>query len=379
MYSVTPRNHCADNEVFVGLIMQYHYVGLDKIPEQPQPTMSVQHETIANCEPVAEQPESVADNELDDATIEQGDEHRRQISGTQQASMMCVENPESFRHTMCVAPAEGERPLNIMTDLTFEAMSNPDKFPYGTGTFNSDRPRKITYRKYFNQRLLDVDGRFARDLDYLFVAQYIAEAKQVVDDGDIFAMRQKPCRQFTAAQAKDQTILSQYVRKDKAYSFMKNIRGSPPYYQRTFYDLLAMIRQLGTPTWFFTLSAADLKWPDMIQTIARQYGVYYTDDDVAALSFDDKSNWIKRNPVTAARHFEYRLNSLFQGFLKSTAKPLGELTMPSELSSKQEVHHMHIVSYGSKMLQSLALITMMTCVTLLTSMSHVNCLTRMTN
>ena len=39
---------------------------------------------------------------------------------------------------------------------------------------------------------------------------------------------------------------------------MKNVRGSPPYYQRTFYDLLAMIRQLGTPTWFFTLSAADM-------------------------------------------------------------------------------------------------------------------------
>ena len=37
------------------------------------------------------------------------------------------------------------------------------------------------------------------------------------------------------------------VRSDKAYSFMKSIRGSPPYYQRTFYDLLAMIRQLGTP------------------------------------------------------------------------------------------------------------------------------------
>ncbi|CAI8018545.1 hypothetical protein GBAR_LOCUS11251 [Geodia barretti] len=28
----------------------------------------------------------------------------------------------------------------------------------------------------------------------------------------------------------------------------------------------------------------------MIQTIARQYGVYYTDDE--------KSNWLKRNPVT---------------------------------------------------------------------------------
>ena len=241
------------------------------------------------------------------------------------ASMMCVENPESFREIICVAPAEGEKPLNIMTDSNFEAMSNPDKFPFGVGTYTSERPRKLTYRKYFNQRLLDVDGRFARDLDYLFVAQYIVEAKQVSDDGNNFVWRQKPSRQFTAAQARNQTVLSQYVRKDRAYSFMKNIRGSPPYYQRTFYDLLAMIRQLGTPTWFFTLSAADLKWPDMIQTIAKQYGVHYTDDEVAKLSFDDKSNWLKRNPVTAARHFHYRLTVLFQGFLKSTAKPLGEI------------------------------------------------------
>ena len=71
---------------------------------------------------------------------------------------------------------------------------------------------------------------------------------------------------------------------------MKNIHGSPPYYQRVFYDLLAMIRQLGTPTRFFTVSAADLKWPDMIQAVARQYGVHYTDDEVAALTFEQKSN-----------------------------------------------------------------------------------------
>jgi len=72
---------------------------------------------------------------------------------------------------------------------------------------------------------------------------------------------------------------------------MKNIRGSPPYYQRVFYDLLAMINQLGTPTWFFTLSAADLKWPDMIQTIARQYGVHITLMSRLQLCL------LKRNPI----------------------------------------------------------------------------------
>ena len=59
------------------------------------------------------------------------------------ASMMCVENPESFRDIVCVAPAEGEKPLNIMTDSNFEAMSNPDKFPFGNGTFSSERLKNL--------------------------------------------------------------------------------------------------------------------------------------------------------------------------------------------------------------------------------------------
>ena len=58
---------------------------------------------------------------------------------------------------------------------------------------------------------------------------------------------------------------------------------------------------------------------------SRKYDVIYTDDEVAGLSFDDKSNWLKHNPLTAARYFQYRPNALFQGFLKSTAKLLGEI------------------------------------------------------
>ena len=190
-----------------------------------------------------------------------------------------------------------------MTDPHFESMSNPAKFPYGTGCFSSDRPQKMTYRKYFNQRLLDVDGRFAKDVDYLFTAQYIVESKPILDDCNHFVWRQKPGRDFTASQARDHSVLSQCIRKDKAYSFMKHIRGSPPYYQKTFYELLAMTRQLGTPTWFFKVSSADMKWPDIIQTIARQFGTEYTEEQIAALSFEEKSSWIRRNPITAARHF----------------------------------------------------------------------------
>ena len=76
-----------------------------------------------------------------------------QITGGPQASMMSVEHPEAI---ISVAPGEGQRPLFIMTDPNFEAMFNPDKFCLGSGTFYLERPRQLTYRKYFNQRLLDV-------------------------------------------------------------------------------------------------------------------------------------------------------------------------------------------------------------------------------
>ena len=203
--SVAPSNSNATCEMSVGLIKQYHYVGLDKMCDSSieQTAQNAQTISEANVQSTVANTDShdteTADDALDDAVIEEGDEHRIQISGAPMASMMCVKNPESFREIICVAPAEGEKPLNI---INFEAMSNL----YGVGTYSSERPRKLIYRKYFNQRLLDNDGRFARDPDYLFVAQYIVEAKQVSDDGNNFVCRQEPSRQFTAAHARDQTV-----------------------------------------------------------------------------------------------------------------------------------------------------------------------------
>ena len=84
---------------------------------------------------------------LDDTAIEEGDEHTRQIIGGPLASIMSIENPETFNEIVCVAPAEGQRPLSIMTDSNFETMSNPEKFPISDGCFAAERPRKLTYRK----------------------------------------------------------------------------------------------------------------------------------------------------------------------------------------------------------------------------------------
>lgn len=73
-------------------------------------------------------------------------------------------------------------------------------------------------------------------------------------------------------------------------------------------ELLACVKLLGPFTWFITLSAADLQWPEVIQIIARQYGQSFSDQDIEDMAWEEKCSWIRRNPVTAARHFDYRLN-----------------------------------------------------------------------
>ena len=44
---------------------------------------------------------------------------------------------------------------------------------------------KLPIRKYFQQWLLNIDGRFAQNIEYLFCTQYIADIKQIESDATL--------------------------------------------------------------------------------------------------------------------------------------------------------------------------------------------------
>ena len=111
---------------------------------------------------------------------------------------------------------------------------------------------------------------------------------------------------------KNPALLEQLVRNEQGYKFQNNVRGSPAYWQDQFYDVLAMLQTLRIPTWFITLSAADLHWPEMIQAVAVQFGKKLSKTDVLKMSIAERSRYLCQTPwlVYECFNIEFRHSSL---------------------------------------------------------------------
>ena len=184
----------------LGLIGQFHYMALDQADtghcsqaqdpafSQVQTVQEEQHQS-QHTAPTSEQEDQ--EQAEDDAAFH----HQSQLRGLPYDTVMHREDADtSVDGVFSVVPGEGQKPLAILTDEHFEEMCNPSKYPGGSFGLMANREKKLTVRKYFNQRLLDVDGRFAKDVEYLLAVQYAVESKQVADDANI-VLRQSQGRQ----------------------------------------------------------------------------------------------------------------------------------------------------------------------------------------
>lgn len=212
-----------------------------------------------------------------------------------------------------------------MTDKLCEELAFPVLFPKGRFDYTASRDIKLSPVKYFNTRLLHYSKRLASNPAYLFFAQFIIEKKKVSDSINI-ALKKVHGEPVTASQVRSNTrVLQNLMSQDQAYLFLRQIPGSPPYWPKFKYEVVAVVKQLGIPTWFMTLSCADLRWPELLQIISRSSSTNMTDEEVNALSYDEKCRLINFNPVIVAKHFQYRVETLFTEVLLSNANPIGKI------------------------------------------------------
>ena len=154
--------------------------------------------------------------------------HRQELTGDPLPTAVQYENLENQIY-QC-APGENNIPKYILLDNDFEVLAFPDLFPYGSGGYHSaNRKVKLPIRKYFQQHLLNIDGRFAQNIEYLFCVQYIADIKQIESDATLAIClswgRTLGGHKITAGQLWNPAVVEQLVRNEQAYKFLKNVRG----------------------------------------------------------------------------------------------------------------------------------------------------------
>jgi hypothetical protein len=201
-----------------------------------------------------------------------------------------------------------------------EEMAFPWLFPNGINGFLSQRPMKLTLREYFQLRMNNISGTFRKDIPYLLSSVNVNDYKQMLSTISIHMLMRKPTHGNEQVKARDiQKLNNNPDLLKTSYMFMKDIRGTAAFWKSSLSDLLAMLKSLGPPTLFITLSADDCHWPELVMTLTgcKQEQVL---DYIHILP-----KLVKEDPYLTAIHFQRRYHALFEHILKSKEKPLGEI------------------------------------------------------
>jgi len=220
-----------------------------------------------------------------------------------------------------IAPGQNKKPKAFFSDEYCEQLAFPYLFPTGKYGFRIPRTIHLTPTKYFNQRLLNFSQRFSSNADYIFFAHYILQQTNLFNQINIATKKVKGS--ITAGQLQNNcsdTVRS-FLCEDQGYIFMNSIKGTPAYWKHFLYDVLAMVKQLGLPTYFLTLSCADLRWDELVNIIGKLNNVPV--DNVIMSDYKKRCEILNSNPVLTARHFQYRVELFFKHILMNKQGCIG--------------------------------------------------------
>ena len=99
---------------------------------------------------------------------------------------------------------------------------------------------------------------------------------------------------------------------ENAFHFMRSVLGIPAYWKYFLHEELAMVKQLRIPTYFLTLSCADLKWNELSHITNKLNNSNLTDEEIRNLTYQQRTKLLNDNPVLVTRHFQYKVQVFFK-------------------------------------------------------------------
>jgi len=270
---------------------------------------------------------------------DEGDEFSstRLNPGGDETLILETEDTSLNNYIIKIAPAEHMNPISALQDKQCEAKS----FPKIYGGEEREFKIKVSHVDIAKSEARMYDRRACNPTKLLYSCKL--SQIELINKSITLCLRQRSKPDSLTAQAvtRDQ-LVAELVSRDDGYHCLKEIRGSPPYFQEQQRKVMALIRQLGLPTFFITLSAAETKWTELIvnlekivngKTISEEQAA-----DMAKNNFSEVCKLIRADPITCARNFEHRYTNLLSHLFKKK----GGIFSPSSVSEYyQRVEFQH--------------------------------------
>ncbi|KAK3917404.1 ATP-dependent DNA helicase RRM3 [Frankliniella fusca] len=205
-------------------------------------------------------------------------------------------------------PELGCVPINEFKSDGYIAQAFPCLYPTGEGDLRSPRDIIIKPSTYFKHMIRYHDERFAKHPRYRFFALNSMMRWTALSDGNMFVEQNPEYGSMTVKELKDKLKVDSKV-LSKIMFHGRNIRGTKAFWRARSKELVEMVEQLKLPTLFFTLSAADLHWPEL-------FAILSPDEDQITMTEGRRRQLIQENPVIVDTFFLDRVESFIDLVLR---------------------------------------------------------------
>lgn len=240
-------------------------------------------------------------------TAEHAAEHAAEPPAAGQAS------PEQWS-----MPALNNNPINERDDITLFRKVFPTLFPYGKADFNNPRDDDMDFGQWIKHLLRFKDGRFAQHKRFPYVA-YNMMLRQRAEAGARWSIRGLSPGVATMSKEELRDMLAQegdnHQWVNKIGRSASKISGTRPFWGAKRRELKTLVKSLGCPALFFTVSAADVQWhdlhvqfPDFVQWCNDQTG-----DEGQRCRMNQRN--LNDNPAVTAEHLYQRFKLFYRHVL----------------------------------------------------------------
>ena len=237
-----------------------------------------------------------------------------------------------------VQPLSGNFPADTMMDYQFSKVQDtaenifgtdldvkayPELFPTGeNGMRDVSRATKISTTDFLRSRLLNKNPKFRLNINYIFHSFQVQEVSNMCHSIGHMLRTVSGGRALTAKSLLDKLKSRDGELSGKLFSMMANMRGTTEYFSKLALDIKWMVRHLGPPTLFLTVSIAEWYSEPLLEYIRTiNAGKGHDVDNMTAAEL------CAMDPVSVNIHFHQKWQAIFTKLIKSTTAPVfGEVS-----------------------------------------------------